>query len=66
MLLTQDININEVAYAVGLDSTNFSRNFSKQFGLPPKKYIQKTKNNLLSVKYFSKIASQCGVDNMLI
>jgi len=43
MLLTQDININEVAYAVGLDSTNFSRNFSKQFGLPPKKYIQKNK-----------------------
>ena len=42
MLKNLDMNISEVAYALGFTSpSHFSNTFKKRFGVSPKNYLQK-------------------------
>ncbi|MEV9498195.1 AraC family transcriptional regulator [Aliarcobacter butzleri] len=44
LLLNQKINVNEVAFVVGYESpSQFSREYSRMFGLPPKAHINSLK-----------------------
>jgi len=45
MLLTQDIEASQVAFEVGYESpSQFSREYSRMFGLPPKTHIRNLRN----------------------
>jgi AraC-like DNA-binding protein len=47
MLLNQDVDASQVAFLVGYESpSQFSREYSRMYGLPPKAHITKLKTNI--------------------